>query len=271
MNEILNQYKSFLEARGKSFCHYNNISLFIKYCEKININYNEINQKTITDFFNENSYMNNTKSNFIRAGRSYDDFLEIPKLQSQWYKIKLIKAERRTPNYLTEKEIEEIVRCLKIYYTKFMSTYKIEALIYFLFYTGVRKAELLNLKRNDLNLEENTGKVFGKGKKERRIYYPDKVKKLLVEYFKSEAETINAFSITKDQLINIPTVLRRHFPNKRIYLHLFRHSFAHLALNKGIDLAKVSKLLGHSDIQTTMIYVDPTEQEIEEKYKEKIK
>jgi integrase/recombinase XerD len=172
---------------------------------------------------------------------------------------------------LTEKELKEAISYLITYHSKLYSIPKIEALIGFLFYSGIRKSELLGLKRSDFNVEESMCKVYGKGRKERYIYYPSQIKEKIITYFKSEDETSNAFNISLYDITYLTKILKKYFPNKNITVHLFRHSGARNMIDKGIPLGTVSRLLGHSSIQTTIIYTDPNQETIKRQYQEKMK
>ena len=118
---------------------------------------------------------------------------------------------------------------------------------------------------------ECVAKVYGKGKKERLIYFPKKVADKLDVYFKSEIEKTNAFNISLYDVNYLSTLLKKCFPDKKLTLHLFRHSGAREMLRKGIPLAVVSKILGHSSLTTTMIYADENEEGRRNIYKEKMK
>jgi len=264
--EQLTKYIDYLTARGHNRSYYNVMRIWLAYLEEQKIEI--FTQETITQFFNMHNYSNNSKSSFIRAGRDYySAYIQIPKENNEWYKIKLLKIERKIPDYITEKEIEEAKRYLVTNFSRKMTPLKIRALIDFMYYSGCRKEELLTLKRDNFNLEENTAKLYGKGSKERIICYPDKVKKEIEAYFISENQENNAFNITLGKLHYIMGLLKKYL-GKNVYTHLLRHSFArNLLYNKGVDLPTVSRLLGHSSIMTTMIYVNPDEKSIKENYK----
>ena len=266
MEEMLNKYKEFLIARGLSLNYYNIIKIFLSYLEIKKIEPENITQEIITDFFNSNSYSISSKNQFIKAGRNFYIFLESN--NKEWNKFKLMKTERKIPDYLTEEEIEKAISFIITYHSKRMTPIKIRALIHFLFYSGVRKAEILNLKRDNFNFDDNVAKVYGKGKKERIICFPKKVAKEIQDYFASEPEIKdNAFNISLGILNYLPKLISKHL-NKKVYPHLFRHSFArNLIYNKGVDINTVSKLLGHSSLTTTMIYINPDEKTIRNNYK----
>jgi integrase/recombinase XerC len=266
LNDTLVKYKSHLLARGRSLGYFNVMRIWIAYLEKNKIQ--TFAQETITNFFIENNYMDNSKSQFIRAGRDYyTDYLQIPEEQNEWNKIKLIKAERKIPEYITEEELEKAIALMITHNGKLMPSGKLKALLHFLYFTGVRKQEVLNLKRSDFNFESNTATVHGKGKKQRMICFTKIVAKELQNYFSSEVENINAFNVNLGNLNYMPKILGK-FLGRNVYLHLMRHSFArNLIYNKGVDINTVSKLLGHSSLNTTMIYVNPDEKTIKNNYK----
>jgi site-specific recombinase XerD len=266
MEDILNKYKEFLIARSLSLNYHNIMRIFLFYLKDKKIEPENITQKTITDFFNSNSsYSISTKNQFIKAGRNFYSFIGIE--NNEWTKIKLMKTERKIPDYLTEEEIERAISFIITYHSKRMTPIKIRALLHFLFYSGVRKNEILILKRNDFNFEDNTAKVYGKGKKQRIICFPKNISKEIQDYFSSEPEINNCFNVSLGILNYLPKLISKHL-NKKVYPHLFRHSFArNLIYNKGVDINTVSKLLGHSSISTTLIYINPDEKAIKDNYK----
>lgn len=267
--ELLAKYLEFLTARGKSKAYYNYIRIWLAYMEENKIE--TITQQVITDFFIKNSqYKDGTKCCFIKAGRDYySNFLQIPKEENEWCKIKLIKVPQRIAEYFTEKELEEAKKQLVTNFSRKMTPLKIRTILDFLYYTGIRKEEFLTLMRKDIDLENNTAKVYGKGKKERFICYPNKVKKELEEYFKTENEENNAFNIKLGKLHYLIKMINK-YTGKNIHCHSFRHGFAKNCLNKGVNLPSVSRLLGHSSIMTTMIYANPSEKEMQENYQAKM-
>ena len=269
----LEKYKQYLQARGMSVNYHNAMRIFLGYLETHNLLYDDLSQIIITDFFNQpdKNYSIQSRNMTIKAGRNYDLFLEKP--DSQWRKIKLLKSERRIPNYLSENDLGKAISYLITYHNKLISSIKANAIFYILFYTGIRKGELLNLKRNDFNFEENSLKVWGqKTKEERVVYFPVKLNVILQEYFKSEPkESINAFNISLYDLTYLTKKLKSCFPQKKISIHVWRHSSARYMIEKGIPLGIVSKLLGHKSLQTTLLYTDPDQEQIKRVYGDKIK
>jgi len=180
--ELLNKYLEYLTARGQSKNYYNIMRLWLVYLDEQKIEPQSITQETITAFFTlHTEYSANTKNQFIKGGRSFYSYMGIE--NNEWTKIKLLAVETKIPNYLSEQDLGEAKKYLITYHShRLYSIPKIEALLDFLYFTGVRKTELLTLKRIDFNLEGNSAKVFGKGKKERIVYYPEKVKNNLFRF-----------------------------------------------------------------------------------------
>jgi site-specific recombinase XerD len=67
----------------------------------------------------------------------------------------------------------------------------------------------------------------------------------------------------------LPKLMGKYL-NKNIYTHLYRHSSARFMIDKGLNIQDVSRILGHSSITTTMLYVNPSDTAIKNKYKEKM-
>lgn len=140
------------------------------------------------------------------------------------------------------------------------------AVLEMLFATGIRVSELCSLKKVDVNLDEGTVKIFGKGAKERLLQIGNQqVLAALNEYvyaYSGQIEKDGWFFINRlgnklsDQSArNIVT----HYTamaglSQHITPHMFRHSFATLLLDEGVDIRYIQQLLGHSSIVTTQIY-----------------
>ena len=268
MNEILENYKKYLITRGYSLYYLNVMRIFLTYLEEQKIEPNNLNQSIITDFFALHSdYCSGTKNSYIKAGRSFYEFLGIK--DSAWVKIKLMKVPQKIPEYFTEKMLEEAKKQIITNHSRKMTPLKIRTILDFLYYTGIRKSELLALKRKDIDLENNIAKVWGKGDKERIICFPKKVSKELTEFFMSCNEENNALNIKLGQLHYLIKMINKCC-GINIHVHSFRHGYAKTCLKKGIDLPTLSRLLGHVSVLTTMIYANPSTEEMQENYQAKM-
>ena len=137
------------------------------------------------------------------------------------------------------------------------------AMIDLLYSTGIRVGELVNLNISDLNLEQRECVVFGKGNKERKVYFDAKAKVHLQEYIESRSDGNPALFVSLDaphdrlKISGVESRLRkigRDLGLERIHPHKFRRTMATRAIDKGMPVEQVQKLLGHSQIDTTMQY-----------------
>ena len=137
------------------------------------------------------------------------------------------------------------------------------AMIDLLYSTGMRVGELVNLNITDIDFEQRECVVFGKGDKERRVYFDAKTKIHLKEYLDSRGDDNPALFVTLDaphDRLKISGVeirvrnLGRSLGMNKIHPHKFRRSMATRAIDKGMPIEQVQKILGHSQIDTTMQY-----------------
>ena len=137
------------------------------------------------------------------------------------------------------------------------------AIVDFLYSTGIRVGELVRLNIDDISFEERECVVFGKGDKERRVYFDAKAKLHLQDYLKERDDDNPALFVTLDaphQRLKISGVeirirsLGRSINAEKIHPHKFRRTMATRAIDKGMPIEQVQKILGHSQIDTTMQY-----------------
>ncbi|MBN2086856.1 tyrosine-type recombinase/integrase [Candidatus Peregrinibacteria bacterium] len=181
--------------------------------------------------------------------------------------IKKPKRPQRLPRRLTEDEAR------KILYTAFSHSWRYEyersrnhAIIATLLYSGLRRNELLNLELMDVNLD--TGILLirqGKGGKDRYVPIHHKLKYVLKRYLTdrkiAKKESMYLFvssqsnrPLTESGIKGIFQTLRK-MTNIYFTPHQLRHTFGSVAVEQNVALPKVQQIMGHSDIQSTMIYV----------------
>lgn len=137
------------------------------------------------------------------------------------------------------------------------------AMIDLLYSTGIRVGELVNLNISDVDFEARECIVFGKGDKERKVYFDAKAKLHLQNYLKKRVDDNPALFVSLDAPhdrlkisgveIRIRTLGRR-LNMEKIHPHKFRRTMATRAIDKGMPIEQVQKILGHSQIDTTMQY-----------------
>jgi len=166
--------------------------------------------------------------------------------------IKRPKNERKIPSVLTK---EEVIRLIES-----SSTTKSRLILQLLYSSGLRVSELINLKKSNLDFNENTGWVrSGKGKKDRMFFISKKLSTKLKKYTEKHSDWNYIFS-EKNALTtrNIQKIVQKAAAkaniNKDVHPHTLRHSFATHLLDAGTDLRKIQVMLGHSSIVTTTLY-----------------
>ena len=178
--------------------------------------------------------------------------------------IKTIKCEKKERRFLSDEELE-IVRdaCADITET---------AIIEFLYSTGCRVSELTSLKRSDVDFQTHEVKLFGKGSKYRTSYMNAKCELTLRKYLLTRSDASEYLFVgrrkphSKYENRSIEKMLkmigeRANLPF-RLIPHILRHTTATHALQHGMDVTEIQKLLGHSKIDTTMIYAKTSQDDV---------
>ncbi len=137
------------------------------------------------------------------------------------------------------------------------------ALIDILASTGMRIGELVLLNREDINFEERECIVFGKGSKERLVYFDARTKIHLQNYLNSRNDTNKALFVSLKSPFNRMTIggievrlreMGRKLGINKVHPHKFRRTLATMAIDKGMPVEQLQKLLGHQRIDTTLQY-----------------
>ena len=187
--------------------------------------------------------------------------------------VTLPKKEKKLPQFLNYNEVIDIFDSIEIVDVFSLRDRLIMELLYA---TGVRVSELVNIKLEDINLNRRSINVFGKGRKERIVFF-NKVCKDLLERFIKESKDIrhdnyliinhNGNGITTRGIrVIMDKVIKNTSIIKNVHPHTLRHTFATHLLNNGCDLLTVQELLGHASISTTGIYTHVTTEHIKEVY-----
>ncbi|MCF0217866.1 MAG: tyrosine-type recombinase/integrase [Malacoplasma sp.] len=137
------------------------------------------------------------------------------------------------------------------------------ALIDFLITTGVRVGELVKLNKNDLNLDSKECIVIGKGNKQRKVYFDAKTKIEIQQYLDLRKDDNSALFVSlfapynRLQISGVEILLRKigkKLNVKKVHPHKFRRTLATKAIDKGMPIEQVQKMLGHAKIDTTLEY-----------------
>ncbi len=187
--------------------------------------------------------------------------------------VTLPKKEKKLPQYLNYNEMIEIFDVIDISTTLGLRNRLVMELLYA---TGVRVSELVNIKLKDIDVNNRSIVVTGKGNKTRIVFF-NKVCQEYLKKFIEESRIIRKedYLIINNQGKGITTrgirliidkVIRDTSIIKHIHPHTLRHTFATHLLNNGCDLLTVQELLGHASISTTGIYTHVSKEHIKEVY-----
>ena len=176
-------------------------------------------------------------------------------LKSPMRRIHKIKTNQQVKEIITDEDIERL--------RDSCSCKRDLAMIDLLYSTGIRVGELVNLNISDVDFEARECVVFGKGGKERKVYFDAKSKLHLQAYLSSRVDDNEALFVTlgapHDRLKISGVEIRMRSLGRsnnlpRIHPHKFRRTMATRAIDKGMPIEQVQKILGHSQIDTTMQY-----------------
>ena len=275
MKELLNKFLNYIsiEKRYSSYTvinYENDLNTFFSYLNIEAItSLNEVDYKIIRNYLvylYDKNYSKASISRHISSLRSFYKYL----LKEGYIKdnpmifISNPKQDKKLPKFLYEEEVEKIFSYPDLSNPKGIRE---EAILEFLYSTGVRVSELCNTKIKDISFSERKIKILGKGSKERYVLYGKRLEDILNLYleksrpfFLKEDSPYLFLNDSGGQLHDrrvrtiIDNLLKKHASKIHISPHMLRHSFATHMLNNGADLRSVQELLGHEDLSTTQIY-----------------
>ena len=207
----------------------------------------------------------------IKAFYQYLEEEERMKESNPFTKIRVkFKEVESLPRIIPRNEIEKLLNCMYaiIDHSEKKSTiYRDLTIVEIFFATGARVYEISNLKRQDIDLDNGIIRIFGKGSKERCVQIGNHdILELMKAYYQMNQEVIEecGFFFVNQQgkrfsEQSIRRMLRKYSCQAGISVHItphmFRHSVATYLLEEGVDIMYIQKLLGHSSIKTTQIYL----------------
>ena len=207
----------------------------------------------------------------IKAFYQYLEEEERMKESNPFTKIRVkFKEVESLPRIIPRNEIEKLLNCMYaiIDHSEKKSTiYRDLTIVEIFFATGARVYEISNLKRQDIDLDNGIIRIFGKGSKERCVQIGNHdILELMKAYYQMNQEVIEecGFFFVNQQgkrfsEQSIRRMLRKYSCQAGVSVHItphmFRHSVATYLLEEGVDIMYIQKLLGHSSIKTTQIYL----------------
>ena len=261
-SEYLNYFISAKKVEGcssKTMKYYNEIiRKFLDSTEKKikDITTDDI-RKYLSDYREKSKCSGATIDNFRRVFSSFFAWLEDEDyiVKSPVRRIHRIKTTDAVKETFTDENIEK----MRDYCTNLRDLSIIEMFIS----TGMRVGELVNLDISDVNFEDRSCIVLGKGNKQREVYFDARTKLHLKNYLKGRKDNNKALFVSNKkphQRLTGQTVeylirtLGKKLEIKKAHPHKFRRTMATMAIDKGMPIEQVQKLLGHKKIDTTMHY-----------------
>ena len=229
--------------------------------DKLSKKVNSIETEDLRNYLSEYQAKNNcskvTIDNVRRILSSFFAWLEDEDyiMKSPVRRIHKVKATQTVKETYTDEELEEMRdACVEI---------RDLAMVDFLASTGVRVEELVNLERVDIDMQERSCVVLGKGGKEREVYFDARTKIHLQNYLNSRTDNNPALFVSllrpydRLKISGVEIRLRelgKRIDIKKIHPHKFRRTMATKAIDKGMPIEQVQVLLGHRKIDTTLQY-----------------
>lgn len=228
---------------------------------KVDKNFKHISTNDLRDYLSNYQSKSNvskvTLDNLRRILSSFFSWLEEENfiLKSPVRRIKKIK----TAQTIKETYTDEVLETLRDYCHNDRDL----AIIDLLASTGMRVGELVRLNREDIDFENRECVVFGKGEKERKVYFDARAKIHIIRYLESRTDDNNALFVSllkphkRLKISGVEIRLRelgRKLKLPRVHPHKFRRTLATKAIDKGMPIEQVQHLLGHTKIDTTLQY-----------------
>lgn len=265
LDENKNMIDSFISSKQVEGCSERTIKYYKEIIEKFVNNFdksikqistNEI-RNYLSNYKDNSSCGSTTIDNIRRVLSSFFSWLEDEDyiIKSPVRRIHKIKTAVVVKEVLTDENLERLRdECENI---------RDLSLIELLISTGMRVGELVNLNINSLNFEDRSCIVLGKGNKEREVYFDAKTKLHLKEYISKRNDSNDALFVSMREphqrlsISGIELIIRTLGINSninKVHPHKFRRTLATMAIDKGMPVEQVQKLLGHVKIETTMNY-----------------
>ncbi len=255
----------FLDAKTIEGCSVRTIQYYRvtveRMLDKVTESIRKITTEDMRSYLSDYQKINNcskvTVDNVRRNLSSFFSWLEEENyiLKSPMRRIHKIKTNRQVKEVISDEDIERL---------RDKCTCKRDlAMIDLLYSTGIRVGELVNLNISDVDFDARECVVFGKGGKERKVYFDAKAKLHLQKYIASRTDSNPALFVTLDSpydRLKISGVeirmreLGRSLKLPKLHPHKFRRTMATRAIDKGMPIEQVQKILGHSQIDTTLQY-----------------
>lgn len=173
-----------------------------------------------------------------------------------------VQVDYANPCEITKKDVEHFRQLILEEGDK-----RLYALVTLLAYGGLRISEALNIKLNDYSFEGKELMVKGKGGKQRIVYLNSKIINAFKEYLKvRDYDSEYLFASRESDKVD-RSVINKHFKkySNKITPHMLRHYYCTAALESGYSIHEVANQAGHRDLKTSLIYTNPSREEMKRK------
>ena len=226
-------------------------------------------RKYLADYKRERGVSNTTLDNMRRVFQSFFTWMhrEGYILKDPCAAVNKIRADKIIKNPYSDEEMELMREAAK--------NLREKAIIEVLYSTGMRIGELEKLNKDDIDFVNGKAIVFGKGAKEREVYFNVKAQLALKKYLENRNDTNEALFVGLQSPYNrlkvstYEKILRELGGRCGVHCHphRFRRTCATILLNKGMPIQEVSKVLGHAKLETTLIYCEINQQSVAANHK----
>lgn len=192
-------------------------------------------------------------------------------------KLQQLKTPKKLPLFFKESELETALDTKKNEQNTFAEL-RNNIILEILYQTGIRRAELINLKDSDFNFFSLTLRILGKGNKERIIPISKNLGEKTEGYINYKNQIFDSpyFILTDTGEKSYPNLIYRIVKNNMSEVsslnkrspHVIRHSFASGLLNNGAEISAVKELLGHANLAATQIYTHTSYEQLKKTYKQ---
>lgn len=222
-------------------------------------------RKFLTDYQSKTGCINSSMENIRCSLASFFSWLEKEDyiLKSPIKKINKIKSDIKIKEIYSDETLEKL--------RNVCDNKRDLAIVDLLISSGIRVSELVNINISDLNFDNCSCKVFGKGNKEREVYFDAKTKLHIQEYLADRTDdelSLFISNIRPYKRIGTRAVemmlqkLATKIEINGVYPHKFRRTLATKAIDKGMPIEQVQKLLGHTKIDTTLHYAQVSQSNV---------
>lgn len=262
-----------LEAYGRD------VSQFLDYLGNVEIS--NIDSRYAYDYLDVLYSQNITTRSVARKVSSLRSYFKFAQQNygiknNPFHYIKIKQRSKPLPKFLMFDEIDKLINACSNDYLGIRN----EVMIELMYACGLRVSELVSLKIDDVDFNNRSVKIIGKGNKERIVFFYEKFKHKFLNYLQHSRVLYPGYDLTDIVFLNnkgkqltsrgvqyILDSVSMHTDLKyKVHPHMLRHSFATHLIDNGASLRMVQVLLGHESLSTTQIYTHVSMQKIREDY-----